>query len=141
MSSSAKSSANEVRKAENTRIVAVIDIGATSVRMAVSQIDEDGTITNLESLSQAVSLLAEAKDKLADTYTSSEGTGTYVVDVSAVNCPGIGLGIRPIDLDTGNSFSISVEYTQFTVDIGTEGASSGGDGGDETEMMITGGGN
>ncbi|MEE2640871.1 MAG: exopolyphosphatase [Planctomycetota bacterium] len=38
------------------RLVAVIDIGATSIRMAISQIDQRGVIHNLESLSQAVSL-------------------------------------------------------------------------------------
>lgn len=47
---------SDVAKAEGVRIVAVIDIGATSVRMAIAQIDAAGEIQILESLSQAVSL-------------------------------------------------------------------------------------
>ncbi len=42
--------------ASDTRIVAVIDIGATSVRMMIAEVHEDGTINTLESLSQAVQL-------------------------------------------------------------------------------------
>lgn len=38
------------------RAVAVIDIGATSVRMAIAEIDTNGDIKTLESLSQAVTL-------------------------------------------------------------------------------------
>lgn len=38
------------------RVVAVIDIGATSVRMAIYQVIGDGELEKLESLSQAVSL-------------------------------------------------------------------------------------
>lgn len=38
------------------RLVGVIDIGATSIRLAISQVDSDGHIENLESLSQSVSL-------------------------------------------------------------------------------------
>ena len=37
-------------------MVAVIDIGATSVRMQVAQINVDGTVERLESLSQAMSI-------------------------------------------------------------------------------------
>lgn len=51
-----KISINEKPQSKVVRIVAVIDIGATSVRMAVSQIDDQGVVYNLESLSQAVSL-------------------------------------------------------------------------------------
>ena len=36
--------------------VAVVDIGATSIRMAIGEIDEGGGVRTLESLSQAVSL-------------------------------------------------------------------------------------
>lgn len=39
-----------------TRIVAVIDIGATSVRMMIAEIRADGFVAELESLSQAVQL-------------------------------------------------------------------------------------
>ena len=39
-----------------TRIVAVVDIGATSVRMMIAEVHADGTIHPLESLSQAVQL-------------------------------------------------------------------------------------
>jgi exopolyphosphatase / guanosine-5'-triphosphate,3'-diphosphate pyrophosphatase len=38
------------------RLVAVIDLGTTSARMAIAQIAGDGTVTPLESLQQAVSL-------------------------------------------------------------------------------------
>lgn len=41
---------------EFPKIVAVIDVGATSVRMAIAQIAADHTIHHLESLTQAVSL-------------------------------------------------------------------------------------
>ena len=37
-------------------LVAVIDIGSTSVRMQISEIDNDGNVRNLESFAQAVSL-------------------------------------------------------------------------------------
>lgn len=40
----------------NARLVAVIDIGTTSIRMAIAQIDPDRTIHNLETLAQAVNL-------------------------------------------------------------------------------------
>ncbi|MGI9517446.1 MAG: exopolyphosphatase [Pirellulaceae bacterium] len=40
----------------DTRIVAVVDIGATSVRMMIAEVHADGTIHALESLSQAVQL-------------------------------------------------------------------------------------
>ncbi len=39
-----------------TRAVAVIDIGSTSIRMAVAEIQPDGEIRTLETLSQAVNL-------------------------------------------------------------------------------------
>lgn len=39
-----------------SRPVAVIDIGATSIRMAIAEIDHQGTIRPIETLSQAVSL-------------------------------------------------------------------------------------
>ncbi|GAB5402432.1 MAG: Ppx/GppA phosphatase family protein [Aureliella sp.] len=39
-----------------SRPVAVIDIGATSVRMAIAEIDSDGNVRELENLSQPVSL-------------------------------------------------------------------------------------
>jgi exopolyphosphatase / guanosine-5'-triphosphate,3'-diphosphate pyrophosphatase len=38
------------------RVIGVVDIGATSIRLAISQVDSQGQIENLESLSQAVSL-------------------------------------------------------------------------------------
>ncbi len=54
------SSAPSVRAANpsetDKRPVAVIDIGATSVRMAIAEIDSCGNIRTLETLSQAVSL-------------------------------------------------------------------------------------
>jgi len=54
------SSAPSTRAANPTEIekrpVAVIDIGATSVRMALAEIDSAGNIRTLETLSQAVSL-------------------------------------------------------------------------------------
>jgi exopolyphosphatase / guanosine-5'-triphosphate,3'-diphosphate pyrophosphatase len=40
----------------SNRTVAVIDIGATSIRMAIAEIDEGGEVRPLESLSQAVTL-------------------------------------------------------------------------------------
>lgn len=52
MPSSTTSSAPTPEK----RLVAVIDIGATSVRMAIAEIDDDGHVHLLENLSQAVSL-------------------------------------------------------------------------------------
>jgi len=40
----------------SARPVAVVDIGATSVRMAIAEIDPRGTVRILEEVSQAVSL-------------------------------------------------------------------------------------
>lgn len=51
------------------RLVAVVDIGATSVRMAIFQVTPAGTIENLESLTQAVSL---GKDSFIDGMIHSE---------------------------------------------------------------------
>lgn len=42
--------------AASTRTVAVVDIGATSVRMAIAEIDSRGSVRMLEEVSQAVSL-------------------------------------------------------------------------------------
>lgn len=53
------------RSKSKPRTVAVLDIGATSVRMAVAEIAADGTVNELESLSQAVSLGR-------DTFTKNE---------------------------------------------------------------------
>ena len=43
-------------KSSKPQIVAVVDIGATSLRMQVAQINVDGEVEKLESLSQAVSI-------------------------------------------------------------------------------------
>ena len=45
------------------KTVAVIDIGATSIRMAIGEIDESGSVRTLDTLSQAVSL---GKDTFSD---------------------------------------------------------------------------
>jgi len=44
------------QNSNTVRPVAVIDVGATSIRMAVAEISTDGTVRTLESLSQAVNL-------------------------------------------------------------------------------------
>ncbi len=44
------------RPRPSSKPVAVIDIGATSIRMAIGEIDQDGTVRTLETLTQAVSL-------------------------------------------------------------------------------------
>lgn len=58
-----------VPEGKASRVVAVIDIGATSVRMAISQIGPSGVVENLESLSQAVSL---GKDSFIEGTIKSE---------------------------------------------------------------------
>jgi len=40
----------------SSRVAAVIDIGTSSIRMAIAQIDASGVVSRLETLSQAVSL-------------------------------------------------------------------------------------
>ncbi len=45
-----------VRGRSYAKPVAVIDIGATSIRMAIGEIDQDGSVRTLETLTQAVSL-------------------------------------------------------------------------------------
>ena len=47
---------NEIAEAIQPRLVAVIDIGATSIRMMIGQVGADGDISHLEILSQAVAL-------------------------------------------------------------------------------------
>lgn len=54
--SSVNPSRTAAETSNSTRAVAVIDIGATSIRMAVAEIDPDGRVRPLENLSQAVSL-------------------------------------------------------------------------------------
>ena len=44
------------------RLVAVIDIGATSIRMAIAEIDSDGDVRTLDTLVQSVDLGREAFD-------------------------------------------------------------------------------
>lgn len=51
---------NEDRGSGGIRTVAVIDIGASAIRMAVAEIDDSGEVRTLESLSQAVSLGKDA---------------------------------------------------------------------------------
>ena len=38
------------------RLVAVIDIGATSIRMAIAEIHENGSVRTLDTLTQSVNL-------------------------------------------------------------------------------------
>ena len=45
-----------IHPTQEKRSVAVIDIGATSIRMAIADIDADGNVHLLENLSQAVTL-------------------------------------------------------------------------------------
>ena len=43
-------------KTVRKRPVAVIDVGSTSIRMAIAEIDEEGNVETIERLSQAVNL-------------------------------------------------------------------------------------
>ncbi|MBX3423283.1 MAG: Ppx/GppA family phosphatase [Pirellulaceae bacterium] len=54
------------------RPVAVVDIGATSIRMAIAEIDEQGQVNTLENLSQAVTLGKDTFTKGLITKTSIE---------------------------------------------------------------------
>ena len=47
---------NRTETNEPPQVVAVIDIGASSIRMQIAEISGDGIIRKLESLSQAVSI-------------------------------------------------------------------------------------
>ncbi len=51
------------RPRSHAKPVAVVDIGATSIRMAIGEIDQDGSVRTLETLTQAVSL---GKDTFSD---------------------------------------------------------------------------
>jgi exopolyphosphatase/guanosine-5'-triphosphate,3'-diphosphate pyrophosphatase len=57
------------RHPKSPRVVAVIDIGATSVRMQIAEIKSDGTVRKLESFGQAVSL---AKDSFIQGHISRD---------------------------------------------------------------------
>ncbi|GIW99533.1 MAG: exopolyphosphatase [Pirellulaceae bacterium] len=50
------SSESDATTGAASRVVAVIDIGATSIRMAIAEIDAQGTVRPLENVSQPVSL-------------------------------------------------------------------------------------
>ena len=80
--------ANIERETE-PKMVAVIDIGASSLRMQIAEIRPDGSIRNLESFSQALSL---GKD------TFSAGT---IARETIENCVHV--------------LSISVSYTHLTL--------------------------
>lgn len=59
----------------------------------------------------------EARKK-AEEYRNTTGNGTYSVDVTATNCP----GRRPIggiffDMDNGNDWSISIEYSHYSLAV------------------------
>ncbi|MFN9984578.1 MAG: exopolyphosphatase, partial [Pirellula sp.] len=56
MSSGPQTRANPPVISTTSRPVAVVDIGSTSVRMAIAEIDPQGTVRTLEEVSQAVSL-------------------------------------------------------------------------------------
>lgn len=59
------------------RTVAVIDVGTTSIRMAIAEIQPDGAIRRLESLSQAVALGK-------DTFTAGEISRTTIEECVSV---------------------------------------------------------
>ena len=63
--------------AGRSRTVAVIDVGTTSVRMAIAEIQPGGTVRHLESLSQAVHLGK-------DTFTNGELSRTTVEECVSV---------------------------------------------------------
>lgn len=63
--------------ATRIRTVAVIDVGATSIRMAIAEIQPDGTTRRLESLTQAVQLGKDA-------FTTSEISRTTVEECVSV---------------------------------------------------------
>lgn len=56
MSSAPLNRPNAPTSTNSTRTVAVVDIGSTSVRMAIAEIDSMGSVRTLEEVSQAVSL-------------------------------------------------------------------------------------
>ncbi len=58
-----------------SRLVAVIDIGATSIRMAIAEIKANGEVQTLESLQQAVSL---GKDTFTKGFIDTEATDECV---------------------------------------------------------------
>jgi len=58
-----------------SRLVAVIDIGSTSIRMAIAEIQSNGQVQTLESLQQAVSL---GKDSFTRGYIDAEATDECV---------------------------------------------------------------
>ena len=58
-----------------SRLVAVIDIGSTSIRMAIAEIKSNGDVQTLESLQQAVSL---GKDTFTKGYIDTEATDECV---------------------------------------------------------------
>ena len=49
-----------ISETESPRAVAVIDIGATSIRMAIAEINRDGDVRTLDTLVQAVDLGRDA---------------------------------------------------------------------------------
>jgi exopolyphosphatase/guanosine-5'-triphosphate,3'-diphosphate pyrophosphatase len=63
--------------AAGSRLLAVIDIGSTSIRMAIAQIDGAGAVHNVDSLQQAVSL---GKDTFTKGYIQ-DATTDECVDV------------------------------------------------------------
>jgi exopolyphosphatase / guanosine-5'-triphosphate,3'-diphosphate pyrophosphatase len=66
---------NTTSHSPSSRLVAVIDIGSTSIRMAIAQIDASGKVHTLESLQQAVSL---GKDTFTKGYIEPEATDECV---------------------------------------------------------------
>jgi len=72
MSAASGSQSSPAPLPASPRPVAVIDIGATSIRMAIAQINAEGRIENLESLSQAVSLGKDVFTKRAISKSAIE---------------------------------------------------------------------
>jgi exopolyphosphatase / guanosine-5'-triphosphate,3'-diphosphate pyrophosphatase len=62
-------------RSSSSRLVAVIDIGSTSIRMAIAEIDASGKVHTLESVQQAVSL---GKDTFTKGYIEPEATDECV---------------------------------------------------------------
>ncbi len=65
------------------RLVAVIDIGATSIRMAIAEIDSAGEVRTLDTLVQSVELGREAFENQRLSRKSIEKSASILTALSA----------------------------------------------------------
>lgn len=103
----------------NETKTATVSQGSTT-----ATIEFDFPIPPSDILNMSFDSLKDAEAK-ASQYLNTTGTGMYMVEVKATNCPGRRLISGIFDLDTGNDWTIKVSYDAYIIDIAKVGSEKG----------------